>query len=491
MRDFRYMAIVAVAAAGLALAGCSSSSGVSTSERNAAVAEAEAKKQEQIDMLQAQIATLREALNLDPEGDDDPTVTVADLEKEIKRLNGLVTAQKEAEQMAMEEMADATAAKLHAGIDPQVGTDGSGVSDRFARYNDADTAIMVHIGDGTNADTAGTTLTEDKKTAVAANLGWTGKRYTDAPGGDSVEAVVYSNVEDPKPGKKFGSLTTVPNDNYQYQLVAGSVTVGEDNAALVGGSSFDHSAGTKEFELPANMVAVMLPGTYHGVSGTYSCTPADANTDCSASVAAKGFTLQGGAWMFKPDDANARVMSEVDTSYASYGWWLRKSEDGTYAASAFHDYKGDASSPTGIAALRGTATYVGGAAGKYALYSAIGGRSDAGHFTAVATLEADFGAAELSTISGVIDGFLVGEEEEDRNWSVELKKADIADADGSITGGTTVWTIDGKDPSTPGKWSGDLHETGEDGVPSVVTGTFNSSYSTVGEMVGAFGANKE
>ena len=85
-----------------------------------------------------------------------------------------------------------------------------------------------------------------------------------------------------------------------------------------------------------------------------------------------------------------------DAIYASYGWWLHKSEDDSkgYTASAFvDDGKGAVRRLEGIqriAGLRGTATYVGGAAGKYALSSSTGGTNDAGHFTAKATLEADF-----------------------------------------------------------------------------------------------------
>ena len=64
---------------------------------------------------------------------------------------------------------------------------------------------------------------------------------------------------------------------------------------------------------------------------------------------------------------------------------------------------------TGVTALQGTATYSGGAAGKYALHSTTGGTNDAGHFTADATLEANF---NNDTVSGTIDGFMGAD------WSV-------------------------------------------------------------------------
>ena len=136
-----------------------------------------------------------------------------------------------------------------------------------------------------------------------------------------------------------------------------------------------------------------ISGTYHGVAGEYRCTPGDNNT-CAARVADQGFNLGGiagdnnvfssdnGTWIFKPANPENRVMSAQDTAYASYGWWIKKGTDGKYTASAFTDNKGTAPTDLAISDLRGTATYRGGAAGKYALYSTTGGTNDAGHFTA-------------------------------------------------------------------------------------------------------------
>ena len=105
-------------------------------------------------------------------------------------------------------------------------------------------------------------------------------------------------------------------------------------------SSFDQSAGIKEFELGTNLQRVIITGSFHGVSGTYYCTPAASST-CAAQVAADGFTLGGtadtdnsfsaggGTWTFKPTDPETRLMETPDGVYASYGWWLHKSEDGS------------------------------------------------------------------------------------------------------------------------------------------------------------------
>jgi len=191
-------------------------------------------------------------------------------------------------------------------------------------------------------------------------------------------------------------------------------------------------------------------------------------------------------------------MNVPDAIYASYGWWLHKSEDGkTYTASAFAANRGAVPAASGITALRGTATYMGGAAGKYALSSTTGGDNDAGHFTADVTLNADFNDDE---VTGTIDNF-TGADGMARTWSVELMASTVSDegiiaGDPDTTGNTdaqmTVWTIDGTDAAAAGQWTGTLYENDSPGgVPQVATGTFLSQFGRDGIMVGAFGANEQ
>ena len=315
------------------------------------------------------------------------------------------------------------------------------------------------------------------------------------------EAYVYSNVGDPTEGDPFDEVYSA---NFDDGVLDTATTSG--TADRIASPSFDQSAGVKSFELPENNRAVMIPGSYHGVPGTYSCEPADASK-CAAQVAAGGFNLggtanvgnaftaDGGTWTFKPSNPKAKVMSVDDTVYASYGWWLHKSEDGnTYTASAFVTSRGTVPPASAIDTLRGTATYMGGAAGKYALHSSTGGTNDAGHFTATATLEADFND---DMITGTIDNF-IGADGESRKWSVELMESGVGST-GTIIGadgtGTdmmaTKWTIDGTAAATAGGWSGTLYDNGDDSVPEVGTGTFYSTFGTAGRMVGAFGVTKQ
>ncbi|MDE0387735.1 MAG: hypothetical protein OXI75_03450 [Rhodospirillales bacterium] len=467
--------------------------------------------QEQIVALQTQINELRAELGLDPIDIDDLTGSVTQLTQQVADLQKQVDdaaedARKEKEDADRKAAAEAaaTAAKLYGGIyAPAADASGTGTDDVFAAYNTGDTAIEVTIGTGGDSPAAGTavTLSEDKKTMVAANHGWAGKRYADAAGDDEYEAMVYSDVKAPTQGKKFGGAAA--NDEYEYALTDGALPLTTINAnpGRVTLSGVTRTAGTETFELPDpnpnNEQDITVSGSYHGVSGTYSCDTGAARTDaCTAMVAAEGFTLTG-AWTFTPSSAEARVMDSADTMYASYGWWIKKAEnDGPFTASAFVDYKGGDGSAElagGIDALNGAATYMGGAAGKYALASSTGGTNDAGHFTARATLEANFtNNTEATAITGTIDDFIGADGMSRDGWSVKLNGSPIANAGtfGDAEDGTE-WTIDGTAAADSGSWSGRFYDAGDDLVPDVATGTFYSTYGTAGKMVGAFGANEQ
>ena len=426
------------------------------------------------------------------------------------------------DQKAADAAMAATAAKLYAGISAQSGAlaaDGTGfaANDRDAAYNTAGTAINLSIG-GETAPTALTaTLTEDKTATVPDNHGWEGKKYTHSvttgdDKGDMYEATVYSDVGAATMGEKFSAA---------YPDTAGFVTAGvvtvdtsgtDTPASRVAINSFTQSAGTKTFPLPdpnpTGNDRITEAGSFHGVSGTYTCVPdTGAGTTCSATLATKGLTLTGGTWTFKPTNAEARVTETADDTYASYGWWLRTKADGSLTASAFVDDRGTLT--TNITTLvAGSATYSGGAAGKYALSSSTGGTNDAGHFTARATLEVDF---EEDEVTGTIDQFMADGESKD--WTVELKKSALFN-DGTVRGDPTrdgidltaidpadvaqktVWTIGGTAAAASGEWSGALKDTvntktDTTGVPKVGTGTFYTEYGTAGRMVGGFGVKKQ
>ena len=388
-----------------------------------------------------------------------------------------------------------TASKLYAGI-------GATPLAGHAVTVDATSGVWsVDPADVAPANLANQALEADEDTMVAANHGWAGTRHT-ASGEDvagTYEAVIYSHPDDPTvtEGQAFNAAYTLTDGE------TGDVTGLTGHATgRVASPSFDQDAGLKAFKPGENDIRIMLAGSYQGVSGTYYCTPTDRAVGCTADVADMGFTLAGGTWTFKPTNPEAKLMdtSAADTDYASYGWWLHKAaDDGDFTASAFAVYRGTA--PTvDIAALRGTATYMGGAAGKYSLRGDTGGMNDAGHFTADVTLEATFATAHM--ISGTVSNFM-GADGESRNWSVALGKS-VVSGGGAIAGDPddstdtdpqmTTWTIGGTASDAAGQWSGNLHEEGDDGVPAIAIGTFSATYGhggNDGRMVGAFGANAQ
>ena len=426
-------------------------------------------------------------------------------------------------------LARAAAAKLYAGISAPTADDTdtadttTATGTRFAQYvTTANNPAGASVGDievaiSNDADVA---LSEDKDTTVAALRDWTGKRYhrtTSSATQGTYEAYVYSHIGEPTQGKKFGQVgVTTPGSGYQYGLNANGVLTGTDvetTADKVDSSRFDHSAGVKSFDKAESLSYLPISGTYHGVSGEYRCTPGTGNK-CAAQVASEGFNLGGltdddndpatpdvfsagnAVWIFKPTTPGDQVTSTPDGSYASYGWWQHTKANGDVVASAFVARRGTPEAASGLNALNGKATYMGGAAGTYALTSTTGGTNDSGDFTAKATLEANFTTntdsdSTSNAITGTIDNF-IGADGESRDWKVELKGSPISNIGviGDSTGGT-AWTIGGAAADDSGSWVGSLQENGDDGVPAIATGTFYTTYGTSGKMVGAFGANKQ
>ena len=201
------------------------------------------------------------------------------------------------------------------------------------------------------------------------------------------------------------------------------------------------------------------------------------------------------------------MVSQPDDTYLYYGWWVSKDNDGKpTAASAFAGVVEPTATPlaTGgdLSALTGSATYAGHAAGKFAMSNPLDGTGSGGHFTADAELTATFGTGATAGVTGTIDNFRLNDGSEDPGWSVSLARGALGTSGGTITAPTedpTVWSINGNKAPASGTWSGTMYDEmpgnppNGDGsnIPTTVTGTFYSEFSTIGRMVGAFGANKE
>ena len=428
---------------------------------------------------------------------------------------------------AMKAADDATKMAMTAAGKALKGALGSNPLGNLDRTTNAGGAVLVAAGltvdqtQGTlTADPAAVTLSAGDS---AGSLGaWSGTNYAHTNRGTKVSnsAVVYTNRAAPKTypiATRYATATNIPASGGTYTAGTGgkgTLSLAADTADGNIKADMFPTAGAKTFTATAPSTEILVPGTYHGASGTYRCT-----TDCTATVTATGISLSAG-WEFA-HGAGAMV-SVADANYLLFGWWLTKDKDGMpTAASAFTGTAGTAPAAiSGVNAIVGSATYSGHAAGKFAISDPLGG-GDAGHFTADATLNAKFSGGGAG-ITGTIDNFMANDESVP--WSVALNNRTFAagataavptpgnniGADGAITSPdnttvtpnaddsrTTVWSIDGNAASASGTWSGQMYDEAQgdatDGsnVPTTVMGTFQSMFGSTHTMVGAFGATME
>ena len=323
--------------------------------------------------------------------------------------------------------------------------------------------------------------------------GWRGRTLEK----DGDTTVIYTNIEDEVP-TALGLI---------YERA--SSALGAPQAHLVTNGGVNDSiewrdvkrVGTTLHMTPADADAgiealTTFAGSVRGVDGTFSCTGAN----CPAPTDAEGVLTSEVVWSFASTDPGAMI-NVKDTGYVSFGWWLNAMGTDGYVFDAF------ASTGMGMAAravpvaIEGSATYKGAAAGKYAMKSTTDDSASGGHFTAAATLTANFdantdtgdNANELGvSIGGEITNFMTGEMSRP-NWKVKLT-GPAPDTDIGVTGvvGTTSWTTGGAVPGT-GDWSAVFYGGMEEDQPAAVTGEFDAAIPTTGEFArisGAFGATK-
>ena len=325
---------------------------------------------------------------------------------------------------------------------------------------------------------------------------WQGTMLTDTNDDDaSSTVVVYTDIEAAK-SVPFGEVYTLTND----ALTIDADTDSDAHVKLISASAFTHTGRMNHDPDPdaADDVA-RIRGMFNGASGEYRCTAATATT-CASIESSMGVRLSAG-WVFDPD--SGAMAMQADMSYAYFGWWLNKGTTEGVEAGAFHGVT-DGSTPAALAApndisaLGGMATYMGAAAGKYAINPGLSSASG-GHWTADATLTANFGSeAAPGTISGMVDSFMAGGQMMD--WSVALGETVLAsggtfstttdtDTSGDTANNAVVWTIGGVDGAKAGSWEGGLRAEGDNDVPTLATGMFSATHGTVGHMIGAFGAH--
>ena len=354
--------------------------------------------------------------------------------------------------------------------------------------------------------------------SVGSLDGWSGTNYARTNPGTKVTnvAVIYTNRAAAKSypiATRYATATNVPAGAGAYTPATRTLAIAAATADTnIKGALFP-TAGEKVFAATSPSDEILVPGTYQGASGSYRCTGAIGT--CRATAETNGVISLSDAWVFVHDMGASVSIS--DSNYLYFGWWLQKDKDDEPDyASAFTGVQGSIAGDgtTALAtnpnALAGSATYSGGAAGKFAISDPLSG-GNAGHFTADATLSATFGVGATAGLSGTLDNFMANDEVVP--WSVTLFRsawdgttagattpvdnASTATVDESVT--QTVWSIDGNSAAASGTWGAQMYDekpenppTGDgSNVPTSVTGTFQSHFGSTHTMVGAFGATAD
>ena len=341
--------------------------------------------------------------------------------------------------------------------------------------------------------------------SVSANSGWTGGHFKGKGDNKDHEARVYWLAETKGEGTKFSALADnmIPegrkngSDNKVIEF-EDSYSTPSDRIVIAG---FTGTSG-KLTPPGANTVGTgsaavhTWSGSYYGVRGTYSCTGEPSACEVSRHADEKR-VLEGANWLFTVTPANADMeVADTSNTYSYYGWWINKDSAGYQFDSLFGTTStgDDLITTTEANGVAGTATYNGGAAGKYAIYSTTPKAAESGDFTADVTLTADFdatvdGTSNLTTISGTIDDFMVGGSKKE-GWEVAIEKnAANSNATDNMFTGAAVWTIGESEGAAGGDWQASFQDMDKDGVPKIVVGGFDVANGRA-EMEGAFGATK-
>ena len=482
---------------------------------------------EQIAALQAQINELRAELGLDPIDIDGLTGSVSDLQGQVAALNQQIADRDKA-------IADAAAAAMTArgkavfGVLDPLGNSTTPADSAIAATPPAiaaahgmpttvtvtnhglfveQTNLVADLTDISAGDTDFTTGDAGMPAMLAANNGFSGTMLTWEDTGRADTMTVYTDVAAPG-GRLFSEVYGGGGQTIDSQSGAGldGAQTGVKGAAFDGrtGGTVEHSPNAKSATTLTENDVVKLTGTYKGASGVYTCTPTT-GTACTSSVSGNGASITfsagdgtNGTWVFTAN--TGAMVSVADGAYLQFGWWMR--DDKTSAdmldnVAVFYGTQGGTAAAN-VDALTGTATYVGGAAGKYAWRDRVADTAHGGHFTAKATLTANFDVGDgtdASTISGSISDFRLGDDGMDPNWTVTLSTSGVTDAglaarDAAVM---TQWAVGTSKADMAGGWEAQLYaDTGaerNDNLPTGVSGAFDAQFGEQGRMLGAFGAN--
>ena len=323
--------------------------------------------------------------------------------------------------------------------------------------------------------------------------GWTGARFRR---GAAERLTVYADpgTPDPMPFTP-GNLNrlnevsglageTVPASGLAIETGYWPVIRSTSLAAAPANGSVTHNA-----EGTGADAGLGFAGTFSGGSGEYRC----AGAACSVTLDDRGApTAMGGAWIFAPGGGATVLIPDYEHLY--FGWWLNEAGE----AWGFQSFAGAAGFAAGAgaveAAMTGSATYRGAAAGVWAAVDVSGGQVTAarsGAFTAEAVLRANFfGALDAGEVEGEIVSFRDGSGRSLAGWRVTLEPAPLTAGSASFAG-ETVGAVGAGSRGT-GSWQGRFH--GGDGAetnerPGHATGRFDLHFPGA-HVAGAFGASR-
>ena len=330
--------------------------------------------------------------------------------------------------------------------------------------------------------------------------------------------VAYSDIEDATATAISLVYNKVAGTGPVSYTLADSVTPDAGEIGWTDVTADDVTAGESRFETtlgdatatPPTNAMTTFTGMVRNVPGTFSCTGTAADAPCTGTTLPNigddgKITGNPASWTFTPTSSNAMIDVQDGDGHLVFGWWLQKDTKGVpTGVDVFAFAPGLTASAAAVSAtgLEGTATYSGGAAGKYALHHTGGANSEAGHFTATATLEADFDADSNNdaadgndenglTLSGKIENIMTGDVA--RDWTVTLMGGDAVGDAAAINAldDTTLraaeWQINPSLKAT-GQWDPILYGGDADDYPTAVTGEFEAGIDNLAHIIGAFGA---
>ena len=347
---------------------------------------------------------------------------------------------------------------------------------------------------GGNTVPAFANLKKTSKT-VAALAGWKGAEYKgsagDAPNTYTAEVVAYDNKASAETQPFSDSYAPhATNKFYTFQDGNGPGLL-DDDADKISIDGIDANGEQTISEVKT------FTGTYDGASGTYACPGNCTVTSNEGKVVALSVGVN--SWRFTPAEGVVAPKAS-SAAYLQFGWWVRKEKDGSPVDAGTFARESAGATAVDTENRIGSATYRGGAAGKFAVSDSGSPANDnSGHFTANATLEAAFGnTAGYGKLKGTIDGFTLNDTVKG-DWVVSLEEQTLVAA-GVVAGSDdtasrTRLSLDGENfAAEAGTWTAGFYSAADDtnNIPKHVIGEFEATLGGgTHHMEGAFGANRE